>query len=111
MIDDIRMPLSEWTFRHNRWADAEVEEQSATDAAVRVPGNMKGNVIERRRALRHFYNRTPLFVRPFLLFFYRYIVRLGFLDGKEGFIFFTLQTFWFRFLVDAKTFEKRKGLA
>jgi len=26
MIDDIRLPLGEWTARHNRWADAEVDE-------------------------------------------------------------------------------------
>ena len=26
LIDDIQMPLSEWTARHNRWSDAEVEE-------------------------------------------------------------------------------------
>ena len=29
-------------------------------------------------------------------------------DGKEGLIFFFLQTFWFRFLVDAKVFEMKK---
>jgi hypothetical protein len=49
----------------------------------------------------------PLFVRPFALFVYRYFFRLGFLDGTEGFIFWVLQTFWFRFLVDAKIWEKR----
>jgi glycosyltransferase involved in cell wall biosynthesis len=113
MIDDIRMPLSEWTFRHNRWADAEVEEQSteANAQEVRVGANISGNVIERKRALRERYNHAPLFVRPFLLFFYRYFFKLGFLDGTEGFIFYVLQTFWFRFLIDAKTFERRKGPA
>ena len=113
MIDDIRMPLSEWTFRHNRWADAEVDEQIAQSkraAAQGVQSSAGGNVIERRRHLRDIYNGSPLFLRPFLLFFYRYVLRLGFLDGKEGFIFFVLQTFWFRFLIDAKTFERRKGL-
>jgi hypothetical protein len=49
----------------------------------------------------------PLFVRPFALFVYRYFFRLGFLDGTEGFIFWVLQTFWFRFLVDSKIWEKR----
>ena len=34
-----------------------------------------------------------------------YVLRLGFLDGKAGLIFFVLQTFWFRFLVDAKLYE------
>jgi len=39
---------------------------------------------------------------------YRYLFRLGFLDGKEGLIFFVLQSFWFRFLVDAKLYERER---
>jgi hypothetical protein len=64
--------------------------------------------VERKRFLRGLYNGAPLFLRPYALFFYRYFLRLGFLDGREGFIFWTLQTFWFRFLIDAKLFEQRK---
>ena len=44
-------------------------------------------------------------MRPFALFVYRYFFRLGFLDGKKGLIFWTLQTFWFRFLIDAKMIQ------
>ena len=109
MIDDIRMPLSEWTARHNRWSDAEVQEQTAAREGVRIRPRFWGNPVERKRFLRGLYNDAPLFVRPFALFFYRYFLRLGFLDGREGFIFWTLQTFWFRFLIDAKLFEQRKS--
>jgi glycosyltransferase involved in cell wall biosynthesis len=109
MIDDIRMPLSEWTARHNRWSDAEVLEQSAAREGARIRPRFWGNPVERKRFLRGLYNDAPLFVRPFALFFYRYFLRLGFLDGREGFIFWTLQTFWFRFLIDAKLFEQRKS--
>lgn len=109
IIDDIRMPLTEWTARHNRWADGEVAELEARETAARVQPNARGNPVERKRFLRKQYNRMPLFVRPFGLFAYRYFVRLGFLDGTEGFIFWVLQTFWFRFLVDAKIWEKRNA--
>jgi glycosyltransferase involved in cell wall biosynthesis len=108
MIDEIRMSLSEWTARHNRWSDAEVMEQTQAMDAVRIQPRLRGNPLERKRFLRGLYNRAPLFVRPYALFFYRYFLRLGFLDGWEGFIFWTLQTFWFRFLIDAKLFEHRK---
>jgi glycosyltransferase involved in cell wall biosynthesis len=108
MIDEIRMSLSEWTARHNRWSDAEVMEQTAPPAGIRIQPRFMGNPVERKRFLRGLYNDAPLFVRPFALFFYRYFVRLGFLDGREGFIFWVLQTFWFRFLIDAKIFERRK---
>jgi glycosyltransferase involved in cell wall biosynthesis len=106
MIDDQRMPLSEWTIRHNRWSDMEVDEklQPSVDS---IRGNFYGNPVEKKRVSKEAYYHVPLFLRAFLLFIYRYIFRLGFLDGKEGLIFFTLQTFWFRFLVDAKIFEQK----
>jgi glycosyltransferase involved in cell wall biosynthesis len=105
MIDDIRMPLTEWTRRHNLWSDAEVRELLSKTTEGRIQGKLFGNSIQRKRLLRSLYNGLPLFVRPVLLFFYRYIIRLGFWDGKEGLIFCVLQTFWFRFLIDAKLFE------
>jgi glycosyltransferase involved in cell wall biosynthesis len=111
MIDDIAMSISEWTARHNRWADGEVAElftEAAGGAETgRLVADAKGNPAQRKRALRQKYNQLPLFVRPFALFGYRYFVKLGFLDGTEGFIFWVLQTFWFRFLIDAKIWERR----
>ena len=70
-----------------------------------IRSDFKGNAIERRRSLRNFYGKFPLFVRPFLYFFQRYFLRLGFLDGIPGLIFHFLQGFWYRFLIDAKIFE------
>ena len=46
MIDEIRMSLSEWTARHNRWADAEVLEQTdqaTAGEAARVQPPLLGN--------------------------------------------------------------------
>jgi glycosyltransferase involved in cell wall biosynthesis len=107
MIDDIRMSLGEWTLRHNRWSDAEVAENLNPSAAGVIGGRFGGDPIERKRALRGGYNRAPLFLRALGLFVYRYVLRLGFLDGIPGLIFFVLQTFWFRFLIDAKIYEAR----
>lgn len=105
MIDDIRLSLSEWTARHNRWADAEVDEiLNPSDAAIRGGA---GDPVAEKRAAREFYYRRPMFLRALLLFVYRYIWKRGFLDGREGMIFYVLQTFWFRFLVDAKLYERR----
>jgi glycosyltransferase involved in cell wall biosynthesis len=107
LVDDIRMPLSEWTARHNRWSDGEIAELEAGQTAGRLRPDARGNPAQRKRYLRQQYNRMPLFIRPFGLFAYRFFFRLGFLDGTEGFIFWVLQTFWFRFLIDAKIWEKR----
>ncbi len=108
MIDDIRLSLSEWTTRHNRWADAEVDEILNPGGEGVIAAGSGDPVAEKRRA-RGWYYRAPLFLRAFLLFHYRYFLKLGFLDGKEGLIFYTLQTLWFRFLVDAKLYERRKA--
>jgi len=107
MIDDNRMPLSVWVTRHINWAHAEAQEILNPTKSELITGRFFGNPVDRKRYLRGFYNRSPLFVRPFLLFFYRYILRLGFLDGKPGLIFFFLQTLWFRFLIDAEIYEIR----
>jgi glycosyltransferase involved in cell wall biosynthesis len=109
MIDYIRMPLTEWTARHNRWADGEVAELNSKETSGRIQPDAHGNPAQRKRYLRRKYDRMPLFVRPFVLFAYRYFFRLGFLDGTEGLIFWVLQTFWFRFLVDAKIWEQRNS--
>jgi glycosyltransferase involved in cell wall biosynthesis len=109
MLDDIRMPLSEWTLRHNRWSDAEVRELMGRSVEGRIASNAAGNVVERKRYLRSQYDRAPLFLRAFALFFYRYFFKLGFLDGIEGLIFCVLQTLWFRFLVDAKLLEAKRS--
>ena len=108
MIDDIRLSLGEWTARHNRWADAEVEELLNPGANVIQPGT--GDPIAEKRAQKSWYYRQPLFLRALLFFLYRYIWKRGFLDGKEGMIFYVLQTFWFRFLVDAKLYERQKAI-
>ncbi|MBL6934956.1 MAG: glycosyltransferase family 2 protein [Alphaproteobacteria bacterium] len=108
MIDDMRLDLDEWMSRHMRWAEAEAQEYLSPGDEGVIAGNLNGTPVERKRALRRYYDRQPLFLRAFGLFLYRYIWRGGFLDGREGLIFFTIQTFWFRFLVDVKIYEKRK---
>ncbi len=51
--------------------------------------------------------RLPLYARPFLYFTYRYILLGGLLDGKQGFIFHFMQSFWYRLLVDIRLDELR----
>lgn len=52
------------------------------------------------------YYKFPMFVRSWLLFIYFYIFKLGFLDGKEGFIYHYMYQRWYRCLVDAKIYEQ-----
>ncbi len=62
-----------------------------------------------KRRKKHSYARKPLFWRSFAYFMYRYFLKGGWRDGKEGFIFTFIQGWWYRTLVDAKIYEiKRK---
>ena len=55
------------------------------------------------------YNEMPLFWRSFVYFCYRFFLKGGFMDGKEGFLFAFIQGWWYRTLVDAKILEVRKA--
>lgn len=109
-IDIAAGDLSAWSQRHFRWAAAEALEQTRERAGqgARVQASLSQGPVARRRWLREsLYGQAPLFVRPAAYFFYRYVLRLGFLDGKEGLVFHCLQGFWYRFLVDAMLWERR----
>jgi len=112
-LDVLTSDLTVWSARHVRWAELEAHEiAGGCNSEGRVEASFLGNPIERRRWLREgLYWRMPLFLRAFLYWFYRYFVRFGFFDGKEGMIFHFLQGFWFRLLIDAKLYEMRKRRA
>jgi glycosyltransferase involved in cell wall biosynthesis len=65
-------------------------------------------IAETRKKKFGFYYKMPLFFRSWLLFIYNYIFKLGFLDGKEGFIYHYMYQRWYRTLVDAKIYEQMK---
>ena len=54
------------------------------------------------------YYKLPIGFRAHLYYLYRYYIKLGFLDGKEGKIYAFLQAYWYRYLVDAKIYECKK---
>ncbi|MDB2559774.1 glycosyltransferase family 2 protein [Amylibacter sp.] len=56
----------------------------------------------------HAYNKLPLYIRPTFYFLYRYILKLGFLDGKAGFSFCFFQAFFYRMLIDQLVYENKK---
>jgi glycosyltransferase involved in cell wall biosynthesis len=57
------------------------------------------------------FNLIPFPLGPLLYFGWRYVIRLGFLDGKAGLIYHFLQGFWYRFLVGAKVIEFSRAIA
>ena len=95
--------ISTWIVKHARYAALQAREELAgrwTGSDATAPARLFGTPDERTRWLKRLWARLPLYLRPFIYFGYRYVVRCGFLDGKEGFVFHFLQAFWYRLLVD-----------
>ena len=62
-----------------------------------------------KRRMKGRYAKAPLFWRALVYFCYRYFLRGGFLEGKEGFMWHFFQGLWYRMLVDAKVWELQKA--
>lgn len=109
LVDDNKNDLTWWTNKHNHYATREAVDILNTIYGFKrydeVEPNLFGTQEQRKRKLKYIYARMPLFLRPFIYFIWRYFIKLGFLDGKQGLIWHFLQGFWYRFLVDAKIFE------
>ena len=99
--------LDEWINSHNKWSRLEAKENKYNSSKNIVQPKLFGNSIERLKFFKSMYYFIPLFVRPFLLFIYRYFILLGFLDGKIGFYYCFFHSLWFRTLIDAKKYEKK----
>lgn len=98
-----------WTTKHNGYSTREAIEIIIANHQIKNIESVAkffGNKTERKRWIKeNFYSKIPLFIRPFGYFIYRYFLKFGFLDGKEGFIFHILHAFWYRFLVDTKIYQ------
>ena len=109
-VDDNRMPIGLFIDKHNGYATREAA--LLLDAEYHLT-NMDslpqdyGREVEKKRTQKARYARMPLFWRAFGYFVY--IIKLGFLDGKEGFLWDFLQGWWYRTLVDAKVYEIKKA--
>ena len=110
-----RKGVSDWIEKHNRYAFLEAQTLLAVTPGSEpqeIDARWSGTQAQRKRWLRHrVWNRMPPLLRPFFYFLYRYIVKGGFLDGREAFIFHFLQALWFPMLIDIKYLELRSGVS
>jgi glycosyltransferase involved in cell wall biosynthesis len=115
--DHSLIDLSMFTDKHNKYASREAldvvskqfntELQSALNLSVESRFQQAGM---KRFIKENIYNRIPFELSSFAYFFYRYVMRLGILDGREGLIYHVLQGFWYRYLVGAKVQELERAL-
>jgi glycosyltransferase involved in cell wall biosynthesis len=94
--------ISVWVEKHDRYAGWEAENRERF-LREPIPATI-GRGKRLKRGLKKVYLRLPM--RPALRFFYAYVARLGFLDGRPGLVFCLLLAFY-DFLAAAKVYERR----
>jgi len=113
LIDDNLNSLTWWTAKHNHYASREAVDLlnleygfMPHDSVASLRGGSQAGV--KRWFKEAVYARLPGGLRALAYFLYRYVIRLGFLDGRAGAAFHLLQGFWYRYLVDAKVAEVKR---
>jgi glycosyltransferase involved in cell wall biosynthesis len=103
--------VSHWIARHNRYSDLEAAEAANArngSGATRALWSSDPNA--RRRALKELFTHLP--ARPLIKFAYYYGWRRGFLDGRAGLTYATLQAIY-EYMIACKGVElerRRRGL-
>lgn len=102
--------LAFWIDKHNKYSDREMLDYlEYRNSEIDTEG--LGTVAKIRRVVKFkIYYKLPAGMRAKLYYWYRYYIKLGFLDGKEGKMFAFFQAYWYRYLVDAKIYEHEKNL-
>ncbi len=117
LVDENLRPLTFWTEKHNRYASREAAEMldlkyrflARTDELEPL-NSLAGGAASRRWFKTRVYARLPSGIRALGWFLYRYVLRLGLLDGRAGAHFHVLQGLWYRYLVDAKVDEVERRM-
>ena len=117
LMDENLHPLTFWTEKHNRYASLEAVELLnlehrflAREHRLAPSLSPAAGTAPRRRLKARVYARLPAGARALAWFLYRYVLRLGLLDGRAGAHFHVLQGFWYRYLVDAKVDEVERRM-
>jgi glycosyltransferase involved in cell wall biosynthesis len=112
LVDHSLRDIGWWTDKHNRYATRQMvdfvnREYNLFEIDDWVDRHSHRHDRWKRFLRNGLFACAPLYVRSVLYFFYRYVLRLGFLDGKEGFVFHFLHGLWYFLLIDAKVDEAR----
>lgn len=111
-VDDSHITFGEFVAKHNNYASREAVLLLDAEFSLYNLENkdsVYSKEVQAKRQQKNKYAKMPLFWRSIGYFLYRYIIKLGFLDGKEGFLWDFFQGLWYRMLVDAKVYEVKKA--
>lgn len=98
--------IAYWFERHNRYSSMEAESLvQEVQGAFPWKSLLSSTPTLRRKALKNLAYRLPF--RPWLVFFYLYVFRMGFLDGVPGFTYARMRKMY-EGMIDLKVKELRR---
>jgi glycosyltransferase involved in cell wall biosynthesis len=101
--------LYHWLARHNRYSNWEARVYynllNGMGEDGTIGANLFGDSVQRKRFLKKIWVRLPF--KPFLRFVLFYFIRLGFLDGRAGYIYGRLLS-QYEYQIGVKLFELQK---
>ena len=100
--------MTHWIDKMNWYATRDMQDYFEFLAGADENAGDDPTIAGTRRKKFGLYFRLPMFLRSWMLFIYYYFFRLGFLDGREGFVYHYMYHRWYRTLVDAKILEQLK---
>ena len=112
-VDDNLMSIRGFIDKHNNYSSREAALLLDAELELCPLNNREDDTayakdVAMKRAQKARYAKMPLYWRSLAYFFYRYVVKLGFLDGRAGFEWDFFQGLWYRLLVDSKVAEVRR---
>ena len=97
--------VNQWVTKHLKYANDEAENEKKVNLNKISYGKLiYGKSHEKRRILKVLSYKMPF--RPLFKFFYMYIFKLGFLDGKVGFRFCIMKSIYEQFIILKKVETK-----
>ena len=111
-VDDSLISMAAFTAKHNGYSNREAAllldaEYGLTEVSNKSD-NQYAEEVAAKRKQKAKYAKMPLYWRSLGYFFYRYFVKLGFLDGRVGFEWDFFQGLWYRMLIDVKIAEAKR---
>lgn len=100
--------LTKYINKHNWYSSREVLDYIESKEKSQMNEKLEPRARFKRKIKYGVYYKLPIGMRSWLYYVYRYYIRMGFLDGKEGEIYAFLQAYWYRFLVDSKIYAYEK---
>ncbi|HIK13169.1 MAG TPA: glycosyltransferase family 2 protein [Oscillatoriaceae cyanobacterium M33_DOE_052] len=110
MIHEDFRDIYQWLERHNRYSNWEARVYlnvlTGENAQETISANLFGDAVERKRFLKQIWVRWVPF-KPTLRFILFYIIQLGFLDGRAGYIYARLLA-QYEYQIGVKLYELRR---